>query len=43
MVLAAGRGSRMGRATDDQPKGMVALHGRPLLAWQIDALRSAGV
>jgi len=43
LILAAGRGSRMGAATRDRPKGMVALCGRPLIAWQLDALGRAGV
>lgn len=43
IILAAGRGSRLGPLTNDVPKCMVPLAGRPLLAWQIDALRHAGV
>ncbi len=43
LILAAGRGSRLGAATDARPKGLVELHGRPLVAWQLDALRAAGV
>lgn len=43
VILAAGRGVRMGRYTRDLPKGMLELAGRPLLAWQLDALREAGV
>ncbi|MBM3976601.1 MAG: phosphocholine cytidylyltransferase family protein [Planctomycetes bacterium] len=42
LILAAGRGSRMGAATEHGPKGMLEVLGRPLLAWQIDALRAAG-
>ncbi len=42
LILAAGRGSRMGAETDRMPKGMLALRGRPLIAWQIEALRAAG-
>jgi len=33
----------MGAATRDRPKGMVRLHGRPLIAWQLEALRSQGI
>jgi len=43
MILAAGRGQRMGALTADRPKCMMALAGRPLVAWQLDALRVAGV
>jgi L-glutamine-phosphate cytidylyltransferase len=43
IILAAGRGSRMGGATADQPKCLTPLHGRTLLDWQLEALRSAGI
>lgn len=43
VVLAAGRGSRMGPATADVPKCLHPLAGRPILAWTIDALRANGV
>ncbi|MEO3431133.1 phosphocholine cytidylyltransferase family protein [Pelagibius sp. CAU 1746] len=43
VILAAGRGSRMRDLTADNPKCMLALSGRPLLHWQIDALRRGGV
>ncbi|MEV8440903.1 phosphocholine cytidylyltransferase family protein [Actinosynnema sp. NPDC051121] len=36
LVLAAGRGSRLGR---DVPKALVEFAGRELLAWQLDVLR----
>ncbi|MEJ6396453.1 phosphocholine cytidylyltransferase family protein [Yoonia sp. 208BN28-4] len=42
IILAAGRGSRMRHLTDDKPKGLVALNGKPLIARQCDALRKAG-
>lgn len=42
IVLAAGRGTRLRPWTDDRPKCMVPLHGRPLLEWQLDAIRAAG-
>lgn len=42
VILAAGRGSRMGGLTDDRPKAMVELHGRPLILWQLEALRAGG-
>jgi len=43
IILAAGRGSRMGGATADQPKCLTPLHGRTLLDWQVEALRDAGI
>ncbi|MEO5373301.1 MAG: phosphocholine cytidylyltransferase family protein [Alphaproteobacteria bacterium] len=43
IILAAGRGSRMGGLTGDRPKCMVELAGRPLLDWQRAALGQAGV
>ena len=43
IILAAGRGSRLGTMTDDRPKCLVELAGRPLLDWQITALRAAGI
>lgn len=42
VILAAGRGSRMKGLTDDRPKCLVELHGRPLLERQVAALRGAG-
>jgi len=43
VILAAGRGSRLKEKTDDQPKCLVALHGKALLDWQLKALREAGI
>jgi L-glutamine-phosphate cytidylyltransferase len=43
VILAAGRGSRLGQLTADRPKCLVPLAGRPLLAWQRAALATAGV
>lgn len=43
IILAAGRGSRMKSMTDDRPKCLVELRGKPLLEWQLDALRGAGI
>ncbi len=43
IILAAGRGSRMGSATDSTPKCLTKLNGTPLLDIQINALSSAGL
>ena len=43
IVLAAGRGSRMKKLTDKRPKCLVELDGKPLLQWQLDAFRQAGI
>ena len=43
IILAAGRGSRMGAMTADRPKCLAVLAGQTLLSWQMKALREAGV
>lgn len=43
VVLAAGRGSRMGALTDHQPKCLHPLAGRPILAWTLKALQAQGI
>lgn len=43
ILLAAGRGSRMGGLTGEQPKCLVRIAGRTLLDWQLAALRDAGI
>ena len=43
IILAAGRGSRMSNLTEERPKCMVELAGKPLLHWQLSALRRAGI
>lgn len=43
IILAAGRGSRLGNLTQSSPKCLVELHGRPLIEWQIGALKRAGI
>ncbi len=43
IILAAGRGSRMGEQTRDLPKCMATLDGRTLLDWQVSALRAGGI
>lgn len=43
LILAAGRGSRMGSLTDSKPKCLVELHYKPLLCYQVESLRAAGI
>lgn len=43
VILAAGRGERLGSLTADQPKCLVEVAGRSLLDWTLDHLRAAGV
>lgn len=43
VILAAGRGSRLGALSDDRPKCMVELASKPLIQRQIAALRRGGV
>ncbi|MFB6159832.1 MAG: bifunctional sugar-1-phosphate nucleotidylyltransferase/acetyltransferase [Haloferacaceae archaeon] len=42
VVLAAGRGTRMGPLTDERPKPMLPVADRPLLAHVLDAAAAAG-
>jgi choline kinase len=42
IIVAAGQGTRLRPLTDDRPKAMVSLHGRPLLEWNLSAAREAG-
>ncbi|MFZ5427690.1 MAG: NTP transferase domain-containing protein [Thermodesulfobacteriota bacterium] len=42
VILAAGRGSRMEELTRLKPKCLLELAGKPLLEWQLAALRAAG-
>ena len=42
MILAAGAGTRLRPLTDRVPKALVEVGGRPLLAWVLDRLVSAG-
>lgn len=42
MILAAGRGERMRPLTDVTPKPLLAVRGKPLLQWHIEALADAG-
>ena len=43
IILAAGKGVRMGKYTEDLPKGMLNLSGKTLLERQIESLRKGGV
>ena len=43
IILAAGQGTRLRPYTDDKPKCMVALKGKPLLHHQLEALAHCGV
>jgi choline kinase len=42
IVIGAGRGSRLGPETDEVPKALVPVMGRPMLDWILDALSAAG-
>ncbi len=42
IVIGAGRGSRLGPETDDIPKALVPVMGRPMLDWILEALSAAG-
>ncbi len=43
LILAAGRGSRLGSLTDSVPKCFVEVAGRRLIDWQIATLHASGI
>ena len=43
LILAAGRGRRMGEHTRFQPKCLTIFRGKPLIEWQINALTKSGI
>lgn len=43
LILAAGRGSRMGELTKDKPKGLVGLSGKPIIERMISSLKAANI
>lgn len=43
IILAAGRGSRMGKETELKPKCFTMLGGKRLLEWQLQSLSEAGI
>lgn len=42
IIIGAGRGSRLGKNTDEVPKTLVEVMGRPMLDFILDALAAAG-
>ena len=43
IILAGGKGERLRPYTNDRPKVMVEVAGKPILAWQIEWLKSHGI
>jgi L-glutamine-phosphate cytidylyltransferase len=43
IILAAGRGSRMGKMTDEKPKCLIELNGKTLIEHQLNAFKDAGI
>lgn len=43
VILAAGQGTRLLPLTENKPKAMVELKGKPLLQWIVERIREAGV
>jgi NDP-sugar pyrophosphorylase family protein len=43
VILAGGRGTRLGPLTEDLPKALVDVAGRPFLEYQLELLRTGGV
>ena len=43
LILAAGRGKELGVLTEDRPKAMVEIAGKPLLERTVDTLHSIGI
>jgi NDP-sugar pyrophosphorylase family protein len=43
IILAGGKGERLGEAAGGRPKALVEVGGRPIAAYQVEQLRAAGV
>src|SRR3989344_7791153 len=43
IILAGGKGERLRPLTNDRPKVMIDLAGKPIILWQIEWLKSHGI
>lgn len=43
IILAAGMGTRLGKYTENLPKGMLPFNGKTLIEWQLETMRCNGI
>ena len=43
VILAAGKGTRLGPLTDNIPKPMLPIAGKPLLEWILERIKEANI
>jgi len=43
IILAAGKGSRLKNFTENKPKGLIEVKNKPILAYQLEALKANGI
>lgn len=43
IILSSGKGMRLGKLTEDKPKGMLTVAGKPILEYNLDILKKSGI